>query len=98
MELGAEVYFYKKGFLHSKVLVVDHSFASVGTLNMDIRSFSTNAEINAFLYDDDTVDELYDMFQEDLKDCIKVEYAQYKKKSFFKKMLEGFCRLFSPLL
>lgn len=98
MELGAEVYFYKKGFLHSKVLVVDHSFASVGTLNMDIRSFSTNAEINAFLYDDDTVDELYNMFQEDLKDCIKVEYAQYKKKSFFKKMLEGFCRLFSPLL
>lgn len=98
MELGAEVYFYKKGFLHSKVLVIDRSFASVGTLNMDIRSFSTNAEINAFLYDDDTVNELYDMFQEDLKDCIKVDYHQYKKKGLFKKMLEGFCRLFSPLL
>lgn len=98
MELGAKVYLYKKGFLHSKVILVDKEFASVGTANMDIRSFSLNAEINAFIYDDENVDRLYRMFEKDIEDCIEVDYERYRDKTVGKRTLEALCRLFSPLL
>lgn len=98
MELGAKVYLYKKGFLHSKVVIIDRTFATVGTANMDIRSFSLNAEINAFIYDDKSVDRLYNMFKRDIKDCVEVDYLRYRQKSVFKRFVEAFCRLFSPLL
>lgn len=98
LELGAKVYLYKKGFLHSKVILVDKEFASVGTANMDIRSFSLNAEINAFIYDDENVDRLYRMFEKDIEDCIEVDYERYRDKTVGKRALEALCRLFSPLL
>ncbi len=97
MELGAEVYLYKKGFLHSKVVVIDRELATVGTANMDIRSFSLNAEINAFLYDDENVRKIYEMFEKDLKDCVCLNDKHYRK-TIWKRVLEAFCRLFSPIL
>src|SRR5699024_1423694 len=50
LEVGAEVYIYQKGFLHAKTIVVDGKIASVGTANIDVRSFRLNFEVNAFLY------------------------------------------------
>lgn len=98
MEYGAEVYFYTKGFIHSKVLIIDDSFASVGTTNMDIRSFSLNAEINAFLYDDKSVNRLNAMFEADLKDCVKADFEEYRNKSRTERIIESYCRLFSAVL
>lgn len=54
LEGGARCYKYRGGFLHSKVIVVDGKVASVGTTNMDVRSFKLNFEINAFIYDKPT--------------------------------------------
>jgi len=102
MRLGAEVYFYDKqpgpSFIHSKVLLVDHEMASVGTANMDIRSFMINSEINAFIYDNKTVNRLYQIFEQDLLDARLVVYEQFKQKRLDQRMIESFCRLFSPLL
>ncbi len=102
MSLGAEVYFYDKqpgpSFIHSKLLLVDHEIASVGTANMDIRSFMINSEINAFIYDNKTVNRLYQMFEQDLLDSKKVDYQQFKERKFGQRLVESFCRLFSPLL
>lgn len=101
-DLGAEVYVYNHqpgpSFLHSKVVLVDREIASVGTANMDIRSFVINSEINAFLYDNKTVNQLYQIFEQDLKNSRRITVAEFKQKNFGKRMLESFCRLFSPLL
>lgn len=102
MSTGAEVYFYNKSpgpsFIHSKVLLVDHEIASVGTANMDIRSFMINSEINAFIYDNKTVNQLYQMFERDLKDSYLVTYEQFQRRTFRHRLVDSFCRLFSPLL
>lgn len=98
IELGAKVYFYQKGFIHSKVMLVDREYASVGTANMDVRSFMINAEINAIIYDDETVHKLYDMFEDDIKDCTLAVEEEYLDKSVYKKIVESLCRLFSPIL
>ncbi len=50
LEAGVKVYEYEKGFMHSKIVIVDHELASIGTSNMDMRSFHLNFEVNAFLY------------------------------------------------
>lgn len=98
MALGAKVHLYQKGFIHSKVVLVDKEVASVGTANMDIRSFMINSEINAFIYDDETVDRLYRMFYQDLEDCTTLSYDEFKNKGLIKRLKESVCRLFSPLL
>lgn len=97
-ELGAKVYIYKKGFIHSKVMMVDREFASVGTANMDVRSFKINAEINALIYDDESLRKLYDMFERDLKNCELMPRDTYSKKTISRRFVEGACRLFSPIL
>lgn len=49
IELGAKIYQYTDGFMHSKVIIVDDTIVSVGSANMDIRSFVLNFEINAMI-------------------------------------------------
>jgi cardiolipin synthase A/B len=53
LEAGVHVHFYLKGFTHSKLMIVDNVFSSVGTANMDIRSFNQDFEANALIYDED---------------------------------------------
>ena len=65
---------------------------------MDIRSFMINSEINAFIYDNKTVNQLYQMFERDLEDSRRITEAEFQQKGFGKRMVESFCRLFSPLL
>lgn len=98
MALGAKVHFYEDGFIHSKVVLVDGEMASVGTANMDIRSFMINSEINAFIYDDETVEKLYQIFADDLTHCRTLDFEQFRRKSLWQHGKESFCRLFSPLL
>ena len=51
LEVGVTVYLYKKGFNHGKIMIVDSRFCSIGTANLDIRSFDQNSEVNALVYD-----------------------------------------------
>ena len=53
LDAGVKIYQYNNGFLHSKTLIVDDEIATVGTANMDNRSFTLNFEVNAFIYDED---------------------------------------------
>ena len=98
LALGAKVHFYEDGFIHSKVVLIDGEMASVGTANMDIRSFMINSEINAFIYDDETVEKLYRIFADDLTHCRTLDYEGFRRKSLWQRGKESFCRLFSPLL
>ena len=98
VEYGAEVYMYQNGFLHSKVMVVDDEIVSVGTANMDVRSFKLNFEINAFIYDRDVAEELIANFDEDQKNCIRATHDYFAKQSKWRKFKQAFSRLLSPIL
>jgi len=98
LDAGIEIYEYQNGFLHSKVLIVDSSVLSIGTANMDLRSFNHNFEITAMVYDQDICVEAMEHFEVDLTLSRRIDPLVHSRRSIFRKSLESLCRLFSPLL
>ncbi len=95
---GAKVYLYRGGFLHSKILVCDDMVASVGSANIDFRSFECNFEINSFVYDENIVKQLKSLFWEDMQHCRLFTYKEYKERPLRVRLKESLARLFSPVL
>lgn len=98
LNAGVKFYVYEKGFLHSKVVLMDHFVSSVGTANLDIRSFKLNFEVNAFLYDENISSKLTDEFIDDLKDCTEITLEGYAQRGRIVKIKESVSRLLSPML
>ncbi|MTI71155.1 MAG: cardiolipin synthase [Firmicutes bacterium] len=98
LSAGVKVYKYTNGFIHSKVLLVDDIAASVGTANMDNRSFHINFEVNAFIYDTSVAKRLEEDFNSDLKNSEEFIYDEYKKRSIISKVKESIGKILSPLL
>ncbi|SEU02992.1 cardiolipin synthase [Salinibacillus kushneri] len=98
LEAGVKIYRYNEGFLHSKVMIVDQELASIGTSNMDMRSFHLNFEVNAFLYKTESTEQLVRDFKADIKHSTQLERYRFAKRSIFMKLYESTCRLLSPLL
>lgn len=93
-----KVYFYRGGFIHSKLLLVDGEFCSVGSANMDIRSFDDNFEVTAFIYDKAKSEELEQIFQEDLSNSRRVIKRWWLNRPLLHRFYESMARLLSPLL
>lgn len=98
MKSGVKVYLYRAGFLHSKLWVADDEWASVGSTNLDFRSFEHNFEANAFFYDEKTVCTMKEIFLEDMKKCMTLSQKIWDKRSFKNKIVESVVRLLAPLL
>ncbi len=98
LEAGVEILHYEKGFLHSKVLIMDGVVSTVGTCNMDVRSFRLNYEVNTVLYDEEISRELKDQFTEDRKYCRTITLEEIKGLRLPYRLRNSFCRLFSPLM
>lgn len=98
LEAGIKVYTYTKGFNHSKIMMIDDDISTVGTANMDTRSFEQNFEINALLYNKKLTKELAKSFIFDISESIEINREEWTRRPFFKKLLESIIRLFSPLL
>lgn len=98
MSAGVKVYRYKKGFIHSKTIVVDDVFCTIGTCNLDNRSFNINFEINALIYNREQSKVLKSHFLEDLKNSDLMDYELWNKRSKTRKFKESLARLGSPLL
>ena len=98
LESGIKIYEYGRGFVHAKTLVVDEWVSSIGSANMDIRSFHLNFEANAFIYDPDFAKELADVFVSDLEDSKMVNLSSEKRIGYLTRLQRGFARLLSPLL
>ena len=98
MNAGVKVYLYQPSLLHCKILLSDDIFASVGTANLDIRSFETNFEVNAVLYDEKLTWELKQQFLEDLKKARQLNFETFRKRGVPRKLLEGLARLMAPML
>lgn len=97
IDAGVKVYFYQKGFLHSKAIVWDDKYATVGSTNMDFRSFEQNFEINAFIYGCDTARKLKAAFLSDLQSAQLIRMKEWKKRPKLDKLKESLCRILSPL-
>ena len=78
--------------------MIDGQVASVGSANMDFRSFKLNFEVNAFLYDADLAQELERIFLEDQKISSLITVQDFKNQSFWLKFKQTFSRLLSPIL
>lgn len=98
LEAGIKVYFYQGGFNHSKLVSIDGNFCSIGSANMDIRSFEDNFEVSALIYDKRLAAELEASFKTDLKHSHLVSLAQWEQRSRWNATLESLARLLSPLL
>lgn len=95
---GVKVYFYKKGFLHSKLMVSDDEFSTVGSTNIDFRSFEHNFEVNAFIYDVETALQLREVFIQDQREAVQVLQKNWIKRPWYRKAAESLVRLLAPLL
>ena len=97
MEAGVHVYHYHRGFLHSKTALVDDSYCSVGSANIDDRSLVLNFESNAMIYSERIAKELEAAYLEDLKYCTEYSCEEYRNRSLGMKIRIGFSRLFRNL-
>lgn len=95
---GAKCYLYRAGFMHSKTIVVDGEVASIGTTNMDVRSFKLNFEINTFIYDTETAKELERIFIKDLEESEQITLEAYEQRGMWMRFKESISRLISPIL
>lgn len=98
LKSGAKVFVYDNGFLHAKTIVVDGKLASVGTANIDVRSFKLNFEVNAFIYDTNISNKLKSIYEKDLKNCTEITDEIYINRSIIIKFKESISRLLSPIL
>lgn len=98
LKSGVSVYLYRNGFIHAKTIVVDEEIATVGTANMDMRSFKLNFEVNAFLYDSEISRKLADAFKEDIRVSELLTIEKYSRRSRWIRVKESVSRLVSPIL
>lgn len=98
LEAGVRCYQYEKGFIHAKTLCIDGLVASVGTANMDVRSFALNFEVNAFMFDTELTKALEADFMKDLDNCIEITKEWYDRRKWWFKVKEAVARLVSPML
>ncbi|GAX07617.1 cardiolipin synthase [Secundilactobacillus silagincola] len=95
---GVKIYYYENGFIHSKTMVVDDRLASVGSANMDYRSFKLNFEVNAFLYDEKLAVQLAELFEKDQRLSRLMTAEAFDNQSLYLRFKQSFCRLLSPIL
>lgn len=98
MQAGVKIYLYQKGFLHAKTMVSDDTLSTVGSTNMDFRSFEHNFEVNAFLYDAESACALKEIFLRDQKDAILLQKKTWMLRPWHQKAEESILRLLAPLL
>ena len=95
---GAHIYVFNGGFHHSKIMIVDDRFCTVGSTNLNSRSLRYDYEINAFIFDLPTTAQLGDIFKADKQNSTIMTREEYKKRSGWKRFVGWFAHLFTPVL
>lgn len=98
LKAGIKVYLYHPGMLHSKVMIIDDTFVTTGSVNFDFRSFENNFEGNILIYDRNINREMKDIFFDDVKDCHKITLTVWSARPRLQRFLESILRLLSPIL
>ena len=95
---GVHVFLYERGYLHAKTINVDSEICSIGSANIDIRSFSINYELNAVFYSERIAKELENDFERDLEHCSEFAPEAYRKRGAAVRFRDSVARVLSPLL
>ena len=98
LEAGVKVYFYEKGFTHSKFMIVDSVFSTIGTTNMDFRSLETNFEVNAFIYEKEFTQQLTEHFLNDLKNSREINLRIWRLRPWHFKLRESLAHIVAPMM
>ncbi len=98
MKAGVKILFYRPGFLHSKLLIIDDDLTVIGSANMDFRSFEHNFEINAFVYDPNFTARMAGIFENDAVTAHLLTPAEWFNRPRPRRWAESLMRIFSPLL
>lgn len=98
LDSGVKVYLYRGGMLHAKTIVCDGNLSSIGSTNLDSRSFFYNFEVGAFVYDKGVAAKMQKAFLNDMKQCRRLTLNEYRRRSVYRRCAESFIKLFSPLL
>ena len=98
LRAGIKVYLYEKGMLHSKAIIIDDDFCTVGSTNFDFRSFEHNFEANMLIYSTDFNASMKALFVRDMRDSRRVTSSAWRHRPWREKALESVMRLFSPIL
>jgi cardiolipin synthase A/B len=88
LEAGIEIYEYQAGLLHAKTMTVDGIWATIGSTNLDTRSFALNEEVNAVIYHNEVVGQLEKIFNEDLTYARKIDLERWRSRGFVDHLLE----------
>lgn len=97
LRAGIKVYRYQPGFLHQKVILIDDAAASVGTVNLDNRSFRLNFEITAFVPDTRFAAEVEAMLEADFLNCRQINYEELQQRPLWRKLVSRAAYLLSPI-
>lgn len=98
IEYGAIVETYEPGFIHAKTMIIDGQLASIGSANIDFRSFMLDFEVNTVIYNDEFAEIVQQQFYQDEKVSKVLTAEIYAERSVIIKIKEGLARLISPLL
>jgi len=98
IEAGVHIHRYQSGFIHAKTMVVDHWVGTIGSANLDTRSFDLNFELSIFLQDEEFADQLREQFETDLEHAREWTEADERAIGIGKRILRALARLLSPLL
>lgn len=98
LEAGIKIYSYANGFIHAKTMVADRTVMSIGTANLDIRSFKLNFEVNAFIFDDRIARDGETQFMKDVENSMEITKEMYDSRSISLRIKESLIRLVSPIL
>lgn len=98
LKYGGRIFRYEKGFLHTKMMVIDDEICTVGTTNLDVRSFSLNFELNGIFFDEAMAIACRDLYLEDEANSFEMTRALYKERPKWTRVREGFSRLIAPIL
>lgn len=98
LEAGIKVYEYEPGFVHSKIMVADGNAGTVGSVNLDYRSFYHHFECGVYLQNNSSIADIEKDFQETLTKCIEVTPDYKKKIPLYQKFIGRILRLMAPML
>ena len=95
---GADIYIFNGGFHHSKIMMVDSIYCTVGSTNLNSRSLHYDYEVNTFIFDTSTTHELITMFKEDQENSTLLTREMYKNRTLWKRFYGWFAHLLTPFI
>ena len=95
---GVRLFLRQGEFIHSKTFVCDDYLSSIGSANIDSRSFDINYEINTYIYDEQTARECKKIYEADLEQSRELTLEEWSQRPWHNRLAESVIRLLSPLL